>query len=221
MRSKLFLVSILGLTQTGAVSMTSSKPPTSRELQRKETYVRVYEAALTEFRRVGVDQARVSAICQQAGVAKGTFFFHFPTKDHVLLERQRKISEAMARRIEIELNDVSDARKFLGRLTAIVLEEHQAVGDLELVRQINLAIVRQGGAQQLGIEHSAFGAALSAQIRRLQKAGVLRKGIDAQKLADTLRLSFFGFLVNPRSSFKTSRPRIALLTGLLAESLAA
>jgi AcrR family transcriptional regulator len=197
------------------------KPPTNRELQRQETFIRVYEAALGEFRRVGVEQARVSEICQRAGVAKGTFFFHFPTKDHVLLERQRRISEAMAERIDRELSAVANAKAFLGRLTEIVLEEHQAVGDLELVRQINLAIVRQGGAQRLGIEHTAFGTALSAQIRHLQQQGILRKGIDAAKLADTLRLSFFGFLVNPQSSFDTSRPRIALLTSLLADSLTA
>ncbi|QDX80539.1 hypothetical protein B9N43_04290 [Denitratisoma sp. DHT3] len=201
--------------------MRLMKPPTSRDLQRQETFNRVYEAALAEFRRVGVDQSRVSDICERAGVAKGTFFFHFPTKDHVLLERQRRISEAMAARIENELGDVADAKAFLGGLTAIVLEEHQAVGDLELVRQINLAIVRLGGSPSLGIHHTAFGTALTAQIRHLQQAGILKKGIDAAKLTDTLRLSFFGFLVNPQSSFDTSRPRIALLTSLLAESLTA
>lgn len=194
---------------------------TNRDLQRQETFSRVYEAALEEFRREGVDQARVSDICARAGVAKGTFFFHFPTKDHVLLERQRRISEAMAARIENELGTVADAKAFLAGLTSIVLEEHQAVGDLELVRQINLAIVRQSGSPSLGIHHTAFGAALTAQIRHLQQAGILKKGIEAAKLTDTLRLSFFGFLVNPHFSFGTGRPRIALLTTLLAESLAA
>lgn len=201
--------------------MPSVKSPNSRDLQRQETFVRVYEAALEEFRRVGVDKARVSDICQLAGVAKGTFFFHFPTKDDVLLERQRQISEAMADRIERELGQVKDAREFLGGLTAIVLEEHQAVADLELVRQINLAIIRQAGSPSLGAQHTAFGAALSSQIRRLQQSGVLKKDVDPVHLADCLRLSFFGFLVNPRSSFETSRPRIALLTSLLSDALAA
>lgn len=195
------------------------KPPTQRDLQRQETFERVYEAALAEYRRVGVDVARVSEICRQAAVAKGTFFFHFPTKDHVLLERQRRISVAMAERIDHELGDAADANAFLRGLIDIVLSEHQAIDDLELVRQINLAIVRQGGAQRLGVESTAFGGALTRQIRQLQQSGVLRKGIDAAKLADTLRLSFFGFLLNPQSSFDTSRPRIGLLASLLAESL--
>lgn len=201
--------------------MPRPKPPTSRDQQREDTFNRVFEAALSEFRRVGVEKATVSGICTRAGVAKGTFFFHFPTKDHVLLARQQQISEAMARRITAELADVPDARAFLRRLTAIVLEEHQAVGDLELVRQINLAIVRQSGVPQLGVRQTAFGVCLARQIRNLQKGGIIRKGVDAARLADCLRLSFFGFLASPQSSFETSRPQLALLTELLAESLLA
>ena len=88
-------------------------------------------------------------------------------------------------------------------------------------RLINLAIVRQGGTQRLSVQHTAFGNALTRQIRHLQQQGVLRKGIDATKLADTLRLSFFGFLLNPVSSLDTSRPRIALLANLLSVALTA
>lgn len=201
--------------------MTRAKPPTARALQRQDTFNRVFEAALSEFRRVGVEKATVSEICRRAGVAKGTFFFHFPTKDHVLLARQQRISEAMARRITDELGEVSDVRVFLQRLTAIVLEEHQAIGDLELVREINLAILRHGGDPQLGVRQTAFGVALAAQIRRLQQAKVIRPGVDAARLTDCLRMSFFGFLVNPQSSFQTGRPQLALLTKLLAEALAA
>lgn len=199
--------------------MTCPKPPTARTLQRRDTFSRVYEAALSEFRRVGVEQATVSEICRRAGVAKGTFFFHFPTKDHVLLARQQRISEAMAERISAELQDVPDARAFLQRLTKIVMEEHQAVGDVELVRQINLAIVRLGGVPRLGVGHTAFGVALARQIGRLQREGVIRSGVNAARLADCLRLSFFGFLLNPQSSFETSRRQLALLTKLLAEAL--
>lgn len=201
--------------------MKSENSPTSRDLQRRETFVRVFEAALEEFHRVGVEQSRIREICSRAGVAKGTFFFHFPTKDHVLLERQRMISEAMARRIDDELGKVNTAKAFLGGLTSIILDEHRALGDLELVRQINLVLIRHSGDPHMKIDLTAFGVSLSAQIRRLQRAGVIRKGIKAERLADVLRMSFFGFLANPHSSFKTAHPRITLMAGLLTRSLAA
>ncbi len=192
---------------------------TSRDIQREETFEHVFETAIDEFSRVGVEQARIDQICKKAGVAKGTFFFHFPTKDHVLLERQRRISEAMAVRIEDELGSVRSATGFLTRLSNIVLEEHEAVGDAELVRKINAAIVRTGGDPKLGIAATSFGKTLTKQIERVQEAGYLRSDVEAAKLADSLRLSFFGFLVDPSPTFSHTRQKLALIVELLASAL--
>ncbi len=194
---------------------------TSRDQQRQDTFARVFDAALQEFHRVGVEKARVSDICHAARVAKGTFFFHFATKDDVLLERQRRISEAMASRIESELAGLNSVPLFVERLITIVLEEHMAVGDPELVRQINLAIVRRAGAPALGAQHTAFGGALAAQLDRLRHQGVLRENIDPVELADCVRLSFFGFLVDTQFTFESGQSRMRLLGSLLGAALAA
>ena len=60
--------------------------PTQRERQRAETRERLFQAALDEFRREGVAGARIERIASAVGVVRGTFYFHFPTKDHVLHE---------------------------------------------------------------------------------------------------------------------------------------
>ncbi len=199
--------------------MPNEKPANLRDIQREQTRQRLFDASIEEFCRVGVDKARVDQICKTVGVAKGTFFFHFPTKDHILLARQQQISESMAARIDSELNRVATAKSFLKRLVDIIFEEHEAVGNIELVQQINLAIVRQSGSQSLNISKTAFGAALVKQIERLQKDQKINSNIHAAELADCLRLSLFGFLVNPQVSFDQLRPKVDLLTGLLAESL--
>lgn len=201
--------------------MTNEKPPGAREIKRQQTYQRIFDASIEEFCRVGADEARVDQICKQVGVAKGTFFFHFPTKDHVLLARQRQISERMAKRIATELHDAPSANTFLSRLTGIIVKEHEAVGNLELVRQINLAIVRKSGSQNLNIGKTAFGFSLIEQIEHLQDAGVLNGRLDATELADCIRLSLFGFLVTPQTSFDQIRPKIALWAELMASSLEA
>jgi AcrR family transcriptional regulator len=43
-------------------------------------------AAIKRSGRAGAD---VSAIVAAAGVARGTFYFHFPTKEHVVVELER------------------------------------------------------------------------------------------------------------------------------------
>ncbi len=54
-----------------------------------ETRARLFDAALAEIGRSGLAGADVSAIASAAGVVRGTFYFHFPTKEHVLVELER------------------------------------------------------------------------------------------------------------------------------------
>jgi AcrR family transcriptional regulator len=63
---------------------------TGRDAQRQQTRERVYAAALAEFKRTGLAAADVRDIAAAAGVARGTFYFHFPTKEHVLAEFERQ-----------------------------------------------------------------------------------------------------------------------------------
>src|SRR6201995_241773 len=62
----------------------------AREAKRLQTRERLMGAAIAEFTRTGMAEADVRAIVAAAGVAHGTFFFHFPTKEHVLLELEHR-----------------------------------------------------------------------------------------------------------------------------------
>lgn len=48
------------------------------------TVEKIYRIALRRFRTHGFEETPVSAITREADVAKGTFFNHFPTKEHLL-----------------------------------------------------------------------------------------------------------------------------------------
>src|ERR1700730_10763178 len=69
----------------------------AREAKRLQTRERLLGAAIAEFARAGIAEADVSAIVAAAGVAHGTFFFHFPTKEHVLLELERREEDRIAK----------------------------------------------------------------------------------------------------------------------------
>lgn len=66
--------------------MAATNKNSARETKRLQTRERLLGAAVAEFKRSGMADADVGAIVSAAGVAHGTFFFHFPTKEHVLLE---------------------------------------------------------------------------------------------------------------------------------------
>lgn len=67
-------------------SPTQDRPLTERDRQREETRRRLFDAALEIFRRDGMDKAKIDDIARLAGVSRGSFYFHFPTKEDVMLE---------------------------------------------------------------------------------------------------------------------------------------
>ena len=44
--------------------------------------------------------ADVGVIVKEAGVARGTFYFHFPTKEHVLAELERSEETRVAAQLD-------------------------------------------------------------------------------------------------------------------------
>ncbi len=46
----------------------------------------LFECALALFHSEGYDETSISRLTRETGVAKGTFFNHFPTKDHILAD---------------------------------------------------------------------------------------------------------------------------------------
>jgi AcrR family transcriptional regulator len=61
--------------------------------QRKATRAKLVDAALELFSSSGYDHATVDDISQAAGYSKGAYYFHFSTKDDILLELLRMWTE--------------------------------------------------------------------------------------------------------------------------------
>lgn len=73
---------------------------TTRDKQREESKERLFHAAIEIFRRDGFRAARVDDITFVAGLSRTSFYFHFPTKDDVLIELNRRLEEPVVRRLE-------------------------------------------------------------------------------------------------------------------------
>ena len=87
-------------------------------------------AAIAEFKRSGMAEADVGAIVAAAGVAHGTFFFHFPTKEHVLLELERREEDRMAKQFGQFLESNDDLASALNEAVRLVLGLERRLGDV-------------------------------------------------------------------------------------------
>ena len=104
--------------------------PSAREAKRLQTKERLMGAAIAEFKRSGMADADVGAIVTAAGVAHGTFFFHFPTKEHVLLELEHREEERIAKQLGRFLESEHDLASVLKEAVRLVVGLERRLGDL-------------------------------------------------------------------------------------------
>jgi AcrR family transcriptional regulator len=104
--------------------------PSARETKRLQTRERLMGAAIAEFKRSGIAAADVGAIVTAAGVAHGTFFFHFPTKEHVLLELERREEERIAKQLSRFADSKRDLSATLNEAVRLVMGLERRLGDV-------------------------------------------------------------------------------------------
>jgi AcrR family transcriptional regulator len=99
-----------------------------REAQRLATRARVFDAALAEIALSGLAGADVAAIATAAGVVRGTFYFHFPSKEHVLAELERAEEAKIVSKLGIETTEPGDLIAMLSLLIRQVLAAERRLG---------------------------------------------------------------------------------------------
>src|SRR5215475_11659660 len=110
--------------------MTPQVKPSAREARRLQTRQRLLDAAIAEFKRVGMAGADVNAIVTAAGVAHGTFFFHFPNKEHVLFELESHEEARLAERFAHFLDSPHDLVEALTEIVRQVTGLERRLGAL-------------------------------------------------------------------------------------------
>jgi AcrR family transcriptional regulator len=104
--------------------------PSARETKRLQTRERLMGAAIAEFKRSGLAAADVGAIVAAAGVAHGTFFFHFPTKEHVLLELEHREEERIAKQLGRYVDTAPDLESLLKEAVRLILGLERRLGSV-------------------------------------------------------------------------------------------
>ncbi|GFG86526.1 TetR/AcrR family transcriptional regulator [Mycolicibacter algericus] len=143
---------------------------TAREAKRLQTRERLLGAATAEFKRTGMAQADVGAIVAAAGVAHGTFFFHFPTKEHVLLELEKREEDRMAKQFGRYLAKGHDLKSALTEAVRLVLGLERRLGELLFKDFLALHFSQTRPAAEDGSDHSLV-LLLGKRIEQAQAEG--------------------------------------------------
>jgi AcrR family transcriptional regulator len=174
-----------------APSEADSSPAVSvREARRLETRGRLFDAALAEVARKGLAASDVAAIAGAAGVVRGTFYFHFPTKEHVLIELERN-EEA---RIVRELGEVdTDLGSVLSLLVRHVLDAESRLGAAIFRDMLGLHFSSTRPVEDALPQHP-LAEYLVREISRAQVAGEVSPDADAAEFATFFLTGIFALL---------------------------
>ncbi|MGK2865263.1 MAG: TetR family transcriptional regulator [Mycobacterium sp.] len=151
--------------------------PSARETKRLQTRERLMGAAVAEFKRSGMAEADVAAIVAAAGVAHGTFFFHFPTKEHVLLELEKREEDRMAKQFGRYIDNGHDLEAALTEAARLVLGLERRLGELLFKDFLALHFSQTRPAAEDGGDHSLV-LLLAKRIEQARSQGEVAEDVQ-------------------------------------------
>jgi len=166
----------------------------------------ILRAAIRVFARNGYFNSKVADIADAAGVADGTVYLYFKSKEEILHSIfDTSMEKAIAEAHQL-IKGVADPREKLRRVAAMHLARLGADRDLAIVFQVELR-----GSTKFMEEFSAAGFAEYLSLIRTtfeegQRAGVFRKNMNAKVVAKIL----FGALDEMATNWIISKRRYQL-----------
>lgn len=199
--------------------MSSATAPSQREKQRADTHERIFQAAFDEFLRVGFANAQIPRIAAAAGVVRGTFYFHFPSKEHVLFELAHRTQARLAADLAMLRGGESSVRELLAHLIDALLDVRESLGGNVLLRDVLSMYVRAPLDGELDDRPVAVLEELTHHLMRATARGELRRDVEPERLAATVLTSVFGVLIARRADEDDLRPVLEVLAKVLLEGM--
>lgn len=171
----------------------------SRAAQRQQTRQKILDAARDCYRAGSFDAVSTREVAQRAGVAEGTIFNHFPTKEELVISC---VGDQLAEAIEKGLYTMEPEWCFVDKVMHVASYRFTQVGlnpGLWQVIMQQVVFSPRKGAVQAIMESSGLIAAIQALIEEAQLSGELNPDLAPQLIRKTL-MALFLFTIHEHFS---------------------
>jgi len=175
-------------TPAESAAAPAAPPPQSR--RNLEKYQLILDAAIAVIAGKGFFGCRVSDIAERAGVADGTIYLYFRSKEQILMAAIDSAFTAFLNQARSDLQSIPSVEERLRRLAWLHLHTLGANRDLAVVFQTELRHSAKFLAQFSQHHLVEYFDLIRSVIREGQSAGVFRKEISDKIAANC----FFGAL---------------------------
>lgn len=165
-------------------------------VDKEETRARVRAAALDCFAEMGYHGTTMEAIARRLGVAKGTIYLYYPTKEAVATA----IVEAFFAELEASVVEAPPAES-LGDFVAgarhiLDIDEPQAKFVRLFFEIFGPSFSSEGFTRSVAAIFDRLGAHLAGEIARLQERGEIAREIDARTFGRALVSALDGLVLH-------------------------
>jgi AcrR family transcriptional regulator len=196
-----------GMSSPTSTADQAPSTVSAREAQRLETRARLFDAAVAEIGRSGLAGADVSKIAAAVGVARGTFYFHFPTKEHVVVEVERAEEAKIVARLSPGQPEPPHLSSVFSQLVREVLAAERRLGSVLFRDMLALHFSSTRPRDDEVGEHPLAQFVIAA-IAEAQGARRVARDADAGELGVFFLTGLFALLATDTSA---SRARAALI----------
>src|SRR3954470_20819797 len=175
---------------------------------------RILEAAIKVFAAEGFYNAKVSQIAQEAGVADGTIYLYFKSKDDLLInlfeDRMERVNANLREAIDTE----STATARLQRIVKLHLELVEQNRDMAEVISVELRQSSKFIREYANPKFAEFLRTIAGAVVEGQRTGELKAGIDPYVFARALfgaldEIALAWLVKHPGSKASIELPRAA------------
>ncbi|UGU29072.1 TetR/AcrR family transcriptional regulator C-terminal ligand-binding domain-containing protein [Mycolicibacterium smegmatis] len=167
---------------------------TGRWRKGMQTRERLLGAALAEFKRNGIAAADTAAIVAAAGVAHGTFFFHFPTKEHVLIELEAREQERMVTELTRLYTRPHSVRDTLAETVRLLEKLERRLGRRLFKDFLALHFSTTGPPSQEWTRYPALTVIIS-ELQRAQQRGEIPADVDVMHVGVSFVVGLYALLI--------------------------
>lgn len=189
--------------------MTAPSPDRLTQPERTaRTRRKLVDAAERLFAEQSFDDTTVSEICDAAGVAKGTFYLHFPRKEDLLVEMGFLDSDELSDRVDELLARDTPVAQVLGAAIDLIAAQARKRPKHLMARSIQELFASLGSFAERKGDHHTYAEVFTKVFAKAGQRGEIETNFVPMELASTLSMGVLQSLL----WWASGRSRIGLDT---------
>lgn len=154
----------------------------ARDERRSERRQEIVRAAVRAFSRYGYHACTVGRVAEEAGVADGTIYLYFPSKEALLIGAFQDVLGEMLERLDRELEAFGDPLAKLRRMVELHLELLGRDPELAAFLQIQLRQPDEAIRKAISGPLGAYARRIEAVLDRAKELGALEPRFETRLL---------------------------------------